>query len=73
MNKKQIQKLYKTIRESNEELDIYLIEKELDHLERDVDFKKVLKYILVVLMGAATGVMISLMFFGFRYLMEMGC
>ena len=46
MNKKQIQKLYKTIRESNEELDIYLIEKELDHLERDVDFKKVLKYIL---------------------------
>lgn len=73
MNKKQIQKLYKTIRESNEELDIYLIEKELDHLERDVDFKKVLKYILVVLMGAATGIMISLMILGFRYLMEMGC
>ena len=73
MNKKQIQKLYKTIRESNEELDIYLIEKELDHLERDVDFKKVLKYILVVLMGAATGIMISLMILGFRYLMEMRC
>ena len=72
MNKKQIQKLYKTIRESNEELDIYLIEKELDHLERDIDFKKVLKYILVVLMGAATGVMISLMILGFRYLIEMG-
>lgn len=72
MNKKQIQKLYKTIRESNEELDIYLIEKELDHLERDVDFKKVLKYILAVFMVAATGVMISLMFFGFRYLIEMG-
>lgn len=72
MNKKQIQKLYKTIRESNEELDIYLIEKELDHLERDVDFKKVLKYILVVLMGAATGIMISLMILGFRYLIEMG-
>ena len=73
MNKKQIQKLYKTIRESNEELDIYLIEKELDHLEHDVDFKKVLKYILVVFMVAATGAMISLMFFGFRYLIEMGC
>lgn len=72
MNKKQIQKLYKTIRESNEELDIYLIEKELDHLERDIDFKKVLKYILVVLMGAATGIMISLMILGFRYLIEMG-
>ena len=73
MNKKQIQKLYKTIRESNEELDIYLIEKELDHLEHDVDFKKVLKYILAVFMAAATGAMISLMFLGFRYLIEMGC
>ena len=72
MNKKQIQKLYKTIRESNEELDIYLIEKELDHLERDVDFKKVLKYILAVFIVAATGTMISLMFLGFRYLIEMG-
>lgn len=72
MNKKQIQKLYTTIRESNEECDIYLIEKELDYLERDVDFKKVLKYILVIFMGAAIGAMISLMFFGFKYLIEMG-
>lgn len=72
MNKKQIQKLYATIRESNEECDIYLIEKELDYLERDIDFKKVLKYILVVLMSSATGAMISLIFLGFRYLIEMG-
>lgn len=72
MNKKQIQKLYTTIRESNEECDIYLIEKELDYLERDIDFKKVLKYILVIFMGAATGAMISLIFLGFKYLIEMG-
>lgn len=72
MNKKQIQKLYKTMRESNEEVDVYLIEKEIDYLERDVDLKKVLKYILVVLMGAATGAMISLMFLGVVYLVEMG-
>ena len=45
----------------------------MDYVEEFDKLKtKVLKYILVVLMGAATGIMISLMILGFRYLIEMG-
>lgn len=72
MNKKQIKKLYSTLRESNEECDLYLIEKELEYLEGDIDLKKIIKYIVVIIICMSVGISFILMCLGLKYLIEMG-